>query len=178
MKLNYIGIAGALIAFISLVLPWWTLTIGGYGVSASAFNLNMYNLSSVARAPYVELNSWYDWVAVLLVVLAGVLGFAGSIIQNGKMLLFGGGLTEALAIIIFSVDLQIDLWLSNSGLGLFSKINIFTQIGRGAFTESTYLNIGFWLALISAIVMFVGAMKTMKAYSRALRFRPATHSTD
>lgn len=165
MKLNYIGIVGAIVAFISLALPWWTVTATvsyfGYG-STSTGNWYLYNAGSYG----VGMNLWYDWVAILFVILAGILGLAGSIVQNGKKILIGGGLLAVLAIIVFPLGLQMDLSSNNSPIGIFSSTS------ASGYSYSTYLSFGFWLALVSAIIMLVAAMRTMKTSPTPLPVPP------
>jgi hypothetical protein len=151
LKLNYIGIVGAIIAFISLALPWWTASASYSGIGLT-YNWNLYDAGTIGAG----MNLWYNWVALLLVVLAGILGLAGSIMQNGKKILMGGGLLAVLAIIIFPVGLQMDLSSNNSPFGLFSSTSV------SGYSYSTYLSFGFWLALVSAIIMLVAAMRTTK----------------
>ncbi len=151
MKPNYIGIVGAIIAFISLALPWWTVSASYLGTGVT-YNWNLYDAGTYGTG----MNLWYNWVAILLVVLAGIVGLAGSIMQNGKKILMGGGLLAVLALIIFPVGLQMDLSSTNAPVGLFSSTSV------SGISYSTYLSFGFWLALVSAIIMLVAAMRTTK----------------
>jgi hypothetical protein len=157
LKANYIGIVGVIIAFISLALPWWTASYSisylGVGTTFTS-NWYLYNAGTYGTG----MNLWYDWVALLLVVLAGILGLAGSIMQNGKKILIGGGLLGVLAIIIFPVGLQNDLSTNKAPYGLFSN----TSVSALGYSYSTYLSFGFWLALVSAIIMLIAAMRTTK----------------
>lgn len=153
MKLNYIGIIGAIIALISLALPWWTVSASSGGIRLT-YNWNLYDAGTYGTG----MNLWYNWLTLLFVILAGILGLVGSIMPNGKKILMGGGLLALLAIIIFPVGLQTDLSSNNSPVSIFSSTTI------SEISYSTYLSFGFWLALVSAIIMFVAATKaTTKA---------------
>jgi len=135
MKLNDVGIIGAILAFVSVALPWWTVSIFG-----ATGNWYLYNTGDYG----IGLNLWYNWVASLVIILAGIIGAAGSIIPNFKKMLIAGGILAFLSIIIFAVGLQTDLSSHNAIVGIFST---------GSYT--TYLSYGFWLALVSGIIMSV-----------------------
>jgi hypothetical protein len=129
---------------------------------SGTYNWYLYNAGTYGTG----LTLWYDWVALLLVILSGIIGFAGSIMQNLKKLLIGGGILSLLSIIIFAVGLQLDLSSHNSSeLGI--SLNVFSSgsISVG-FSYSTYLSFGFWLALVAAIIMLV-AMRYPKPTAQA-----------
>jgi hypothetical protein len=142
MKLNYVGIVGAIIAFVSIALPWWT-----YSESGVSFDLKLYDQGSLTT-----LNIWYGWVALLLVVIGGLLGLAGSVMSNGKKIVLGGGILTLIAIILFPVGLQADLMRLNLPFGVFFSGTVYSA------SVSTYLTYGFWLALVAAIIMLVAML--------------------
>jgi len=139
MKLNYFGIVGAILAFVSIALPWWT---------ESAFGLN-YDLKLFDQGTFSTLNNWYGWVALLLVLIGGIMGLWGSVMSDGKKILMGGGLLAFIAIIIFPIGLQTDLMRLNAPFGIFFNGTI------SSVNVSTYLTYGFWLALVAAIIMLI-----------------------
>jgi hypothetical protein len=144
LKANYVGIIGAIIAFISFALPWWS------GTSAATNYGDVYLYQTTGTASMIaSLNLWYGWIALALMIIAGLLGIVSSVTAFGKKLLVGGGVLALLSIIIFAAGLQMDLSSASGGtVGLFSAPD-----------GSAYLSYGFWLALVSAIIMFV-AIKT------------------
>jgi hypothetical protein len=156
MKLNYIGIVGAIIAFVSIALPWWTESAGGL-----SYDLKLYDAGILGAT----LNYWYGWVALLFVVLGGVLGLAGSVMSNGKRIVMGGGMLALIAIIIFPVGFQMDLMRLNATISIFNSG-----------TVSAYLSYGFWLALVAAIIMLV-AMRYPKPTAQAPSAPPPTPTT-
>ncbi|MGA3192412.1 MAG: hypothetical protein ABSD73_07845 [Candidatus Bathyarchaeia archaeon] len=156
MKLNYIGIVGAIIAFVSIALPWWTESAGGL-----SYDLKLYDAGILGAT----LNYWYGWVALLFVVLGGVLGLAGSVMSNGKRIVMGGGILALIAIIIFPVGFQMDLMRLNATISIFNSG-----------TVSAYLSYGFWLALVAAIIMLV-AMRYPKPTAQAPSAPPPTPTT-
>lgn len=151
MKINYIGIVAGILAFISIALPWWTMTFtgGDYTVSlyqakgtAGGVTVDLTNLPPPAKS----LNIWYSWAGLALMAIGGILLIVGSVTSMGKKLLAGGGALGLIAIIIFAVGLQMDISnISDGMVGLFSA-------PTGA---SAYLTYGFWLALVSFILGFV-----------------------
>ena len=144
MKLNYVGIVGAILAFVSVALPWWTyIALGG------SYDLKLYDQGALS---VWSLNYWYGWLALLLVVIGAILGLWGSIMSDGKKIVIGGGLLTLIAIIIFPIGLQTDLMRLNAPFGVFFSGTIF------GVSYSTYLSYGFWFALVATIIMFVATL--------------------
>jgi hypothetical protein len=162
-KPNYLGILGAIVAFASLVMPWWNMTasvpIVGLGNSTAIdFPLYLYSTSAslLANPPsqVISLNLWFCWVTLALVGLAGILAMAGSmIIGKGNRILLIGGVIGLLSIVVFAIGLQSELSTAGSGLDLFK-----TASGTWG-TLATYLSFGFWGALVAAVTMLVAAMR-------------------
>lgn len=180
MRPNYIGIIGGILAFISLALPWWTMTIssGAMGITVSG-DVSIYpyraSVSALGMAMDIPMEIWFGWIALALIILGGILGLVGSIIPTrGKMVLALGGVFALLSIIVFAVGLQTELskgfgipgTVTFPGIGLFSS-GSFDIVSYGEITVtlsySTYLSFGFWLALIAAIIMFVAMKKAAEA---------------
>lgn len=163
LKTNYIGILGAVIAFISLVLPWWTLTMSfsvaipaGTISTSSEANFYLYQLQNSVSG-FSLANTWYyNWIALALVFIGAIVAVAGSVMERGRALLAVSGVLEIIAMIVFAIGLNMDL--PNSGyarLGLFSSGTTFYILLPTNF--STYLSYGFWLAIVAAIVMFAAS---------------------
>jgi len=161
LKLNYLVIVGAILAFISIVLPWWTMTLSlpSDGVSASIdASMYLYQVTVLGRSTGP---GWYSWVALAFVVIGGIFGIVGSIVKHGKRLVAGGGVLALLSIIVYAAGLQLDLMQGTSevavfgipGLGLFSSGTL--TYGSVSLNYTSYLSFGFWLALVSAIVLFI-----------------------
>lgn len=164
MKLNIVGIIGGVIAFISLVLPWWTMavSVSGLGVSASA-DVSIYpylaRASSAGTSITAQVNIWYGWVALVLIVIGGLLAIAGGALQKPRTVFVAGGILALLSTIIFALGLQNEL--SNQAIvpgwptvSLFSSGSVSLY-----FSYTTYLSYGFWLALVAGIIMLVASMK-------------------
>lgn len=183
MKPNYIGIVGAIIAFVSIALPWWSMTLStsALGISYSG-SVSIYpyqaTVSAVGFSASLSLNLWYGWVALLLIIVGGILGIAGSLLTKGRILIFGGGLLALLSIAIFAVGLQSDL--SQPLATGFPQAGLFSSgtytLGLGSVDYSTYLSYGFWLALAAAIIMLV-AMRYPKLTAQAPSAPPPTPAT-
>lgn len=168
MKPNYIGIIGGILAFISLALPWWTVTLSSsimeltYSADISVY-LYQVTVSAMGFSMTITMDIWFGWVALALVAIGGLLGIVGSmVIDKRKMVLIIGGILVLLSLIIFAAGLQNELSKAplTSGFptfGLFSSGSIdFMEISMN---YSSYLSFGFWLALVAAIIMFVAAMR-------------------
>ena len=169
MKLNYIGIVAGIIAFISLALPWWTMTMSAeaMGMKVSA-DVSVYPYQATAEAmgvsQSVAMELWFGWAALALIVLAGVAGIVGSLIigKTGKMILVVSGILALLSIIIFATGLQGELSkvAPVSGFPVVSLFSSGSYSFMGASMDySAYLSFGFWLALIAAILAFIALLK-------------------
>ena len=168
MKPNILGLIGGVIAFISLVLPWWSMTL-----SASA--LGMSYSASVSIYPYqattsimgfsstVSVNLWYGWAALALIIVGGILSIVGSLLTKGRIVILVGGLLALLSIVIFAVGLQTEL--SQPLATGFPQAGLFSSGSfNGIASYVTYLSFGFWIALVSTIIILVAsARKTVQA---------------
>jgi hypothetical protein len=113
----------------------------------------------------VNVNLWYAWTALALIIVGGLIGIAGSLLTNGRPLILVGGLLVLLSIVIFAVGLQNELSQPvvaglrayTGGTSLFSSGSYGS--GFDAVNYVTYLSIGFWIALVSAIIMFVASAR-------------------
>ena len=156
MKINFVGLIGGILAFISLVLSWWNLILSFNGFSTD-ISMYPYQISGIT----FNTNFWYGWAALALIIVAGVLGILASIVIKGKLVLIGAGAIALLAIIIFAVGLQMDLPQLSYELGI-TDLGLFSSGSFGdlevSWNYSAYLSFGFWLALISAIIMLVASL--------------------
>lgn len=186
MKPNLLGMIGVIFALTSLALPWWTVNAGLYGplvpgsaythgskqvslfpfqVSVSADNDanildTLFSIEHVSTS--VNMNIWYGWAALVLMVIGSILGMAGSLLSNGKRMLVGGGALVLLAIMIFVVGLQSEL-SQTLAIASFPKVGLFSSgsfmwIGN-YFTAryNSYLSLGFLMALDAATYMLVAS---------------------
>jgi hypothetical protein len=165
LKLNITGLVGGILAFVSLALPWWTLSVSsavtGFGNISVDISIYPY-MASMAGLEAAAIDLWFGWIALAFIIVGGLLGIIGSLKPDrAKVLLIGGALV-LVSIIIFAVGLQIMLL---QGLGLDSSIFLF---GSGSLSASeygadvnylAYLSFGFWIALIAAIMMFAASRK-------------------
>jgi hypothetical protein len=168
LKLNILGLIGGAVAFISLVLPWWSITLGSAFAGPNYGSLSIYpyqaTASGMGYSSGVSVNLWYGWAALVLVVVGGTLGIAGSLFAKGRIVILVGGLLAMLSIVIFAVGLQGEL--SQQYTGGFPQVNLFSQgvygYGLGSITYNAYLSYGFWIAVISAIIMIAASARKAK----------------
>src|SRR3972149_6092396 len=114
LKPNIIGIVGGILAFVSLALPWWTVTVGALGITFSV-DMYLYQVSGLLGTSLgipVE-QGWFMWLALVLILVGGLLGIIGSL-KYGSKLLLGSGALALLSVIVFAVGLQIELLTSES----------------------------------------------------------------
>lgn len=168
LKPNYIGILGAIIALISIALPWWTLIMSTSVIEISySLEAILYLYQSQAKSMGVSttfgIDTWYCWAALALIVIGCIMGIIGSIsAAYRKMLLILGGIIILLAPIIFASGLSYELSRSlvmtgAPQVGLFSSGSVASF--EVTFNYSSYLTYGFWLALVGAIIVIIAAFK-------------------
>jgi hypothetical protein len=165
LKLNITGLVGGILAFVSLALPWWTLSVSsavtGFGNFSVDVSIYPY-MASMAGLGVTAIDLWFGWIALAFIIVGGLLGIIGSLKPDRAKVLLISGALALVSIIIFAVGLQIMLL---QGLGLDSSIFLF---GSGSLSASeygadvnylAYLSFGFWIALIAAIMMFAASRK-------------------
>lgn len=163
LKPNLLGLIGGVIAFISLVLPWWAMTLSAsaLGFSYSA-TVSIYpyqaTASTMGFSSTVSVNLWYGWAALALIIVGGILGIAGSLVTKGRIVILVGGLLALLSIIIFAVGLQSEL-SQPLGFGLPQASLFSSGTYAGLANYVAYLSFGFWIALVSAIIMLVASAR-------------------
>lgn len=129
-------------------------------------NWNMYPYRISAASSFglvlewdVGASLWFGWVSLVLILVGGALGIAGGIRRRRGILLTGGAFA-IFAIVVFAVGLLIELprmnFMAESPKALFYFGNYVTS----PFYHSIYLSFGYWLALVSGILMlFASAMR-------------------
>jgi len=144
LKLNIIGLISAILAFIAIVLPWYTVT---YIVS---FNFSLVDFANLAGyiGPLAREIQAAIYGALALLIIGGLLGLFGSFLigRLGKSLLAFGGLLAIVSPIVFAAG------LSSKGVPLFGSIG----------PVSYFLSAGFFLAFIAGILMFISMLRHPK----------------
>lgn len=180
MKLNYIAIAASIIAFASLALPWWTLTMRPHYLYARrtkiSVEFSVYPYQTKTSTTGVPQNvmpgesagttkPWFALATLTLIVIAGIAGTVGSVTvgKTGKIILIVAGILALLSIIIFAEGLENELPKKAPVPG-FPELSLFSSgtysfMGVLSMDYSTYLNSGFWLALVAAIIAFISLLK-------------------
>jgi hypothetical protein len=156
LKLNYIGIIGAVIALVSSGLPWWILTSSiAEGDRVVLVYPYQATLSIMGQSLNLNENLWYGWVAFVLIIAGGVLGVVGSILRYGRKLLYAGTALATIAAAVFTIGLQ--RRLAEMAIGGL-RVSLFSNASQGEIAYSSYLYYGYWLAFFAAIVMAVASM--------------------
>jgi hypothetical protein len=167
LRINYVGIIASAIAFSSLLFPWWTLRMsipsGVTELAEERISVYPYQVATetvVLDFPdSVPMNLWFGWVAFVLIVAAGAVGIIGSFLAGkiGKTILLASGILSVLSIAVFATGIQIELTKASPIVGF--PVNLFTTSTSLGITSSYYyLDIGFWVALIGAILAFVSIL--------------------
>jgi hypothetical protein len=169
LKVNYIGIVAGIVAFISLALPWWTMSASAeaMGITVSSDVLiypHQATASTMGMSATVAMDLWFGQVALPLIVIAGIAAIVGSLImgKTGKMILTVAGILALLSTIVFAAGLQGELSKAPPVSG-FPEVGLFSSgswsFMGASFNYSTYLSFGFWLALIASIIAFISLGK-------------------
>jgi hypothetical protein len=167
LKLNVIGIVGGILSFVSLALPWWTMSMSStlMGMSFSV-DVSVYpyqaTMSALGMSEAADMGIWYGWAALALVLIGGLIGIVASVKPDKAKLLAIGGVLSILSIIIFAAGLQLELAKAPPAenlpvVGLFGG-GTYNYEGT-SMNYASYLSFGFWIALVAAIVMFVASRK-------------------
>jgi hypothetical protein len=183
LKINTIAIIGAIIALIGLAFPWWTITFSmspGIAVMPDmtfSYSTSIYpyqtTTSAYGATMIGPMNPWYGWTAFTLLLLGAILAIAFSLIPKARLIIALGGILAALSVIVFAAGVQNDISTTSdiSGVGLFSS-GSFSYFGV-SYNYTTYLSIGFWLALTGAIVMLVSSLRKPKTTAPTAVTQPA-----
>ena len=168
MKVNVIGVASAIIAFASLALPWWTMTIS---LLETPLSWDMYTWG--VRSPtegdalLFDFADSYRYAALAFIVVGAILGLAGSVTvrRRGWTILATSGISIILAAIIFVAGLATDPALTGATppIGIFESKEI--SIPEFSYSISTYFNIGFFLAITAAILASISLLRQPTALS-------------
>ena len=159
VNVNAIGLAAAIIALVSLALPWWTITISLLGTQSS-LDAYTWGVRSTGIGRYLlpsNLADWYRYTTLILIIVGAILGLKGNVTvgRKGWTILAASGILIILAAIIFVAGLATDPALTKAS----PPISIFESKESALGSISTYLNIGFFLAVTAAILASISLLK-------------------
>jgi len=169
-RVNYVGVVGSILALISIVLPWWTISASTWWAEGT-MTMYLYHTEIVGISAFFG-----DWAndpfsnlmalaALVLLVIGSILAIVGSV-TKGKSLLIVGGVLGLTAPLGFAITLQW-LWFWTNGIGVYSS-----GILNGV-SYSSHLESGFWLSVIGAIIMLAAGFAWKRfTSSNKLRIRP------
>jgi hypothetical protein len=172
LKASVFGIIGGILCLVSIVLPWWTLSLSGTGLGES-FSLDasvyLYQSSvSMLGQAQSQAGSWYGWIALALIIVGSLLAFVGSIVKaRGRAVLGVACIAALFSLVLFVAAGQADIASSLSGsagnipsgmnLGLFSSGSV-DYLGVNL-SFSTYLTFGFWITLVGVVLILASAIR-------------------
>jgi hypothetical protein len=171
LKLNYVGVVAAVLAFVSLLLPWFTVTMTSVDEPIKMdFTVYLYQIQGTVNGVSATsfANVWFVWGALALVVFTAIICLAGSILsgRKGQVLLLIAGIFALLSAVVFGAGLLNSSYSNTDSepaaiMGLFPS-NAFAVTAESAMQNSYdfvwWLSYGFWLTIVSAIIAFVGAV--------------------
>lgn len=184
--INKFGVIAVIFCVISLFLPWWEMyasasrTVEKATIEVVSVNIWVYPYQVSAKnypAWAIPFNVFpFGFFALGLLIGGVMLGIAGSVLfSDMKELLFLSELFILGSIIMFILWLYLELIVMASSRLMFnftdgqyrlvpcSQIGIFSDVSfiynDTTISYSTFLSIGFWLTIISAIIMFIALKK-------------------
>ncbi len=167
MKINWGGIIAGIIAFGSLAWPWWTLIVTYSEIDITRYifvypyqlTASRLSVPSLRTDEVAAMALWFGWVSYAMIVAAGVIAIVASIMEEkkGKMLLLASGVLSLLSVLVFGVGIQIQLAAASPIVGF--PVNQFQSVPSADITNYVYfLDYGFWIALIAAVVAFISTL--------------------
>ena len=174
MKINYIGIIAAILAFSSLFLPWFTIKLWTENMSSIIdFSANLYQLTGTVEGvtKSMFLIVWFNggaFVLMLTTFLACIVSstfakrrrllfFISCALSLVAMLVFGYGLANSnFAVEEINPGYTINLFPEGS-FGLSAE-----QAMQNSYSYSWDIGIGFWLALVTAIFALIAALMSRR----------------
>ena len=161
MKVNVIGVASVIIALVSLALPWWTMTLSLLETPLS-WNVYTWGVRSPTEGDLLfDFADSYRYAALSFIVVGAILGLAGSVTvgRRGWAVLATSGILIILAAVIFVAGLATDPALAGATLsiGIFESKEV--RILGFSYSISTYLHIGFFLAITAAILASISLLR-------------------
>lgn len=90
LKPNIIGIIGGILAFVSLALPWWTMSVSSSGISLDV-SVYPYMAGASGIGLSTQISLWYGWIALALIIVGGLLGIIGGVKSDKTRFLKIGG---------------------------------------------------------------------------------------
>jgi hypothetical protein len=168
MKVNVIGAASAIIALVSLALPWWTMTLSLLETPLS-WDVYTWGVRSPTEGDSLlfDFADSYRYAALSFIVVGAFLGLAGSVTvgRRGWTVLATSGILIILAAVIFVTGLATDPALAGATppIGIFESREV--SILGFSYGISTYLHIGFFLAVTAAILASISLLRHPTASS-------------
>jgi hypothetical protein len=172
LKLNIVGVVAAVLVIVSLLLPWFSVTMTSVdGAINMDFSAYLYQIQGTVNGVSATsfANIWFVWGALALIIITTVCCLAGSFLtgRKGQVLLLMAGIFALLSAVVFGAGLLGSSFSDTesepaSVMGLFPS-NAFAPITADTAMQNSYdfvwwLSYGFWLTLVGAITAFVGAV--------------------
>ena len=169
MKLLAVGFIGCILCFVSLAMPWWTISFPDTNPSLTLdVSVYLYR-TTVTGLPDSFGSLWFGYVTILLVVAGALLCLLGNLgVGKRRPVFVAGGILAVIGLFLFAATLQMNLFgmlgkpVLEDILGIQTNVILF---GSGTLSSAygikyvSYLTFGFWTALAGAVMM-TAASKT------------------
>jgi len=167
MRWNLLGVVSAALAFSSLALPWWVLTVTS--------DIYTYGLGTIKFYPWGVTGGWAAmegyalalYSALILMPISGILGLAGVLRtkNSGRGFMLESAVAAILGVAVFAFGMQSFI------THVFINVDSLYYSGEYAkgYGATAYLALGFWLAVVSAGIAFLAYLlypRTAKAASK------------
>jgi hypothetical protein len=149
MRLNLLALVAGVLAFVSMALPWWILEV------ADETAVTFYVWGPKDTAPAGDYNFGLGvYVSLALIAVAGILALIGGVKVNekGKKMLRLSGVLAVCSVVVFA--LFVHLWVNDVYLNVDSLF--YSGEFGGGYDASAYLYLGFFVAVVAAVLSFVG----------------------
>ena len=172
MKINYFGIVAVVLALASLASSWFSITANSVDQSSHmSFTAYLYQIQgSVNGIPATAFPAiWFVMAALALTIVAAFGCLTGSFLlgRKGQLLLLMAGISALLSTVVFGAGL-LNSEYANSAVEPGAIMKLFASHAFGqttaevamqrAYDVTWSLSNGFWMAIVTAIMAFVGAL--------------------
>jgi hypothetical protein len=148
MRVNILALVAGVLAFVSLVLPWWVLEVGNETA------VTWYVWGPEGTAPAGDYNFGLGvYVSLALIAVAGILALISGIKadEKRKNLLRTSGVLGVCSVAVFAI--AVHLWVND----VYISVNSLFYSGAygGGYDANAYLYLGFFVALAASVLSLV-----------------------
>jgi hypothetical protein len=173
IKINYLSVVAAALAFFAIALPWLTVGSSSDWVTppiTMEFTAYLFQVAGTVNGIHqtVMPNVWFLWGALVMVLASAVACLSGTLLagRKGQVLVLVSGLMALLSLVVFGAGLlNSDFVVTDLEPGYIMRLfppNAFGITAEAAmeygYDYSWFLGVGFWMALGSSVVAFISTV--------------------